>query len=114
MLILILFIIFGSIVSYLAQNNLMRVVLRVGPYTFPDIPLFYVIVGSVLTGLGVAYFIYLVNTILLKIKLNKKDRKILDTSNEVAELTKRVHQLELENVKLKKNSELEIDDEKSL
>lgn len=114
MFILILFIIFGSIVAYLAQHNLMRVVLSVGPYVFSDIPLFYVIVGSVLTGLGVAYIIYIINTIALKMKISKKDKKILESTNEVADLTKRVHQLEIENAKLKKDSENDREDENSL
>lgn len=105
MLILILFIVFGSIVAYLAQHNLMRVVLNVGPYTFSDIPLFYVIVGSILTGLLIGYIIYIIHTTLLNFKLRGKDKKIRESTDEVANLTKRIHQLELENAKLAKNSE---------
>lgn len=114
MLILILFLVFGALVAYLAQHNLMKVVLNIGPYTYSDIPLFYIIVGSVLVGLGVSYIIYIINTIILKIRLSKKDRKILESTNEVADLTKRIHQLELENAKLKKDSDDNSDDENSL
>lgn len=104
MLSLILFITFGVVVAYLAQHNSALVSLTVGPYLFPDIPLFYVITGSVLTGLVLSYVIYLVHTVSLKLKLHGKDKKIMESTNEVADLTKRIHQLELENVKLKKDS----------
>lgn len=114
MLILILFILFGSIVAYLAQHNLMRIVLNVGPYVFTDIPLFYVIVGSVLTGLLIGYVIYIIHTTLLNFKLRGKDKRIRESTDEVANLTKRIHQLELENVKLKKISDQEVEDENSL
>ena len=48
MFILILFLIIGSVMVYLAQNNLMLVTLHLGTYVLSDIPLFYIIVGSLL------------------------------------------------------------------
>lgn len=90
--------------AYLAQNNLMLVSLNVGPYVYSDIPLFYIIVGSMLIGLCLAYFIYVINSIFVAMKLHKRDSKIKESSTEILELTKRVHQLELENEKLKNNS----------
>ena len=112
MLILILFLVVGSAMVYLAQNNLTLVTLRLGTYVFSGIPLFYIIVGSVLTGLGLSYLIYLVNSIFTAFTLRRKDNKIKQTKSEVVDLTKRIHQLELENAKLKEHTT--IDDEKSL
>lgn len=104
MLTLILFLIVGSIMVYLAQNNLTLVTLRLGTYAFSDIPLFYIIIGSLLIGLVLAYLSYLVNSIFTAFTLRGKDKKIKQTKNEVVDLTKRVHQLELENERLKNNS----------
>jgi uncharacterized integral membrane protein len=104
MLTLILLLIAGSIMVYLAQNNLTLVTLRLGVYVFSDIPLFYIIIGSLLTGLILAYLPYLANTIFTAVTMRGKDKKITQTKNEVIDLTKRVHQLELENEKLKNNS----------
>lgn len=89
---------------YLAQNNLTQVTLRLGSYAFSGIPLFYIIVGSLLSGLVLAYLPYLVNSIFTAITMSGKDKKIKQTKNEVVDLTKRIHQLELENERLKNNS----------
>jgi putative membrane protein len=103
MILLILLLVIGGIMAYVAQDNLVPVALHLGPYVFADIPLFYVITGSILAGLSIAYLIYLVNSIIISLKLRGKDKKLKETRSEVAELTKRVHQLELENEKLKNN-----------
>jgi len=104
MFILIFLLIAGGIMVYLAQNNLMLVPLHLGSYVFSDIPLFYIIIGSLVVGLTLAYILHLVNTIAVSLTLHKKDNKIKETKNEVAELTKQIHQLELENERLKNNS----------
>jgi len=104
MLILILFLIVGSAMVYLAQNNLMPVTLRLATYTFSGIPLFYIIIGSLLTGLGLAYLSYLVSSIFTGFTIRGKDNKIKQGKSEAVDLTKRIHQLELENERLKNNS----------
>jgi lipopolysaccharide assembly protein A len=89
---------------YLAQNNLMTVPLHLGTYVFSDIPLFYIIIGSLLIGLGLAYLLYLINSIFIAFTMRRKDNKIKQGKNEITDLTKRIHQLELENERLKNNS----------
>lgn len=103
MLILILLLVFGAVMVYLAQNNLMLVTLHLGTYVFSDIPLFYVIIGSLLIGLGFAYIMYLVNSIFTAFTLHGKDNKIKQAKREIVELTKQIHKLELENERLKNN-----------
>lgn len=104
MLLLILILISGSLLVYLSQSNLMLVSLQFGPYILPNIPLFYVIVGSLVTGLVLSYLFYLVHAISNSMTIRGKDAVIKKNRNTVAELTKRVHQLELENEKLKRKS----------
>ncbi|MEP7167271.1 MAG: bZIP transcription factor [Candidatus Woesebacteria bacterium] len=104
MLILILLLIVGSLLAYLSQSNLMLVSLHVGPYIFTDIPLFYVIVGSLVTGLVFSYILYVVHDISTSLTIHGKENVIKKKKNEVVELTKRVHQLELENERLKRKS----------
>jgi len=94
----------GAIMAYLAQNNLMLVTLRLGNYTFPGIPLFYVIIGSLLTGLGLSYLIYLVNSIFTGFAMHGKDNKIKQGKSDIVDLTKQIHQLEIENERLKNNT----------
>lgn len=82
----------------------MLVTLHFGTYVFSDIPLFYIIIGSLLTGLGLAYLIDLVNSIFTGFTMRGKDNKIKQTKSEIVDLTKQIHQLELENERLKNNS----------
>ena len=104
MITLILIILAGGAFVYLAQNNLSPVTLHIGSTVISNLPLFYVIIGSLLTGLIVAYLIHLVNSIFISLSIHGKDSKIKQAKNEIAELTKHVHKLELENEKLRNNS----------
>ena len=104
MLILILVLIIGSVMVYLAQNNLVAVTLHLGTYVFPGIPLFYIIIGSLLTGLGLAYLVFIVNSIFTGLTMHRKDNKIKQGKSDIVDLTKRIHQLELENERLKNNT----------
>lgn len=104
MFILILFLILGSMMVYLAQNNLSPVNVYLGPYLFSDIPLFFVMIGSLLAGLVLTYLIYLINSIFIGFTIRGKDKKIKQKKSEIVDLTKRIHQLELENEELKNNS----------
>lgn len=101
---LILLFVVGSAMAYLSQNNLMLVPLHLGAYTLSDIPLFYIIIGSLLTGLGLAFLIYLVNSIFTAFAMHEKDNKIKQGNSDIVSLTKRIHQLELENERLKNNT----------
>lgn len=114
MLILILFLIVGSVIVYISKFNYTPVTVNLGIYTFSNIPLFYVIVGSLLVGLIFSYLVYLVYAISTAFKLRGKDKEIKQNKNEVLELTKRVHQLELENEKLEHDSGRQFEDRNSL
>jgi len=104
MLILILLLVVGAIMVYLAQNNLMPVTLHLGTQTFSGIPLFYIIIGSLLAGLVLAYLLYLVNSIFTAFIMHGKDNKIKQGKSDIVDLTKQIHKLELENERLKNNS----------
>lgn len=104
MFILILLLIIGTGMAYVSKNNLMPVTLNLGTYVFSGIPLFYVIIGSLVTGLVLAYIIYFINSLFTAYSMHKKDNKIKEGNDEIVDLTKQVHQLELTNEKLKNNS----------
>ena len=99
MLVLILFLIVGSTLVYFSKYNFIPVTVNLGFHIFPNIPLFYVIVASVLTGLGLSYLISLIKAISTSFTLRGKNKEIKKEKEEVLELTKNVHQLELENEK---------------
>jgi lipopolysaccharide assembly protein A len=114
MLFIILLLVIGSVLVYLSQFNFIPVSVNLGWHIFADIPLFYVIVGSMLLGLILAYAAYLGNAITNSMILSGKNKEIKKDRNEVLELTKRIHQLELENEKLKHSPRVELEDPNSL
>jgi uncharacterized integral membrane protein len=114
MLTLILLLIVGSALAYISQYNLTPVSLNLGYYVFSDMPLFYVIIGSLLTGLILATLIHSFRDISASLTIRNKRKEIKKNKNEVLELTRRVHQLELENEKLKHAPRKEPKDKNSL
>lgn len=114
MLIIILFLIIGSSLVYISKFNFAPVTLNLGMYTVSDLPLFYVIVGSVLFGLVLSYLFYVVGAISTSLTLRGKNREIKVDKDEILELTKRIHQLELEKEKISQHSGSEPKDENAL
>lgn len=110
MLTVILFLLVGSILAYLSQYNLTPVTVNFGIYVLTDVPLFYVIIGSLAIGLLFSYLINLVHSISTSFLIRGKKKEIKKGRNEVLELTKRVHQLELEKEKLKHEPSIEPED----
>jgi uncharacterized integral membrane protein len=105
MLVLILLLVVGSVLVYISKYNFMLVSINLGFYSFSNVPLFYVIVGSVLFGLILSYVVSLVQSVSNSWTLRGKNKEIKKNKEEVLELTKNVHQLELENEKIKNGSE---------
>lgn len=114
MLMLILLLVVGSLLAYLSNDNFTPVAVHIGPTVFTDIPLFYLIVGAMVTALVLAYLIYLIDAITVSFAMRAKDRELKNAKDDVLELTKRVHQLELDNEKLKHAPRLELEDRHAL
>ncbi len=114
MLILILLLVVGAILVYISKFNFIPVSINLGLYSFSDIPLFYVIIGSLVLGLVLSYVVYLVHSISTSFAFWGKNKEIKKNKDEVLELTKRVHQLELENEKIKHRSSAEPEDPNAL
>lgn len=114
MLILILFLVVGSVLVYISKFNFSPVSVNLGIRVFSDVPLFYVIIASLLTGLVLSYLVYIVHSISTSFKFRGMNKEIKKEKDEVLELTKRVHQLELENEKLKHDSDRKPEDQNSL
>lgn len=114
MLILILILIVGSFLVYISKYNFMLVSVNFGSHVISNIPLFYVIVGSIVVGLALSYLFFLAKSISTYFSLRGKDTEIKKNKDEVLELTKRVHQLELENEKLKHSYDIELEDPNAL
>jgi uncharacterized integral membrane protein len=114
MLILILSLIVGSILVYISKYNFQPVSVNLGFTVFSGIPLFYIIVGSLVIGLVLSYLVSLIQSVSTSFILHGKNVEIKKNKDEVLELTKRVHQLEIKNEKLGKDSGIEPGDRNAL
>lgn len=114
MLILILILVIGSVLVYISKYNFTPVSINLGFFVLNDIPLFYIIVISLLFGLILSYLAYIIHNISASFTLRGKNKEIEKNKDEVLELTKRIHQLELEKEKIKNGSELEPTDQNAL
>lgn len=101
MLSLILILLVGSGLVYISRFNYTPVDVNLGVYAFNSVPLFYVIVASILIGLTISYIVLIINSIASSLTIRKKDIQLKKDQDEIMELTKRVHQLELDGEKLK-------------
>lgn len=107
MFILILTLVVGSILVYISKFNFQPVSVNLGFTTFTGIPLFYIILISLVIGLLLSYLASLIQSISTSIIIHRKNVEIKKNKDEVLELTKRVHQLEIKNEKLGKESGIE-------
>lgn len=114
MLSLIFLLVVGTGITYLSMQNTQEVSLHFLDYAFENLPIYYVIIGSLLTGVVLAYSISFINSISTYLLIRQQNKKIGKERKEVAVLTKRVHQLELENVGLKTENDPNDFDQKSL
>lgn len=114
MLILILSLIVGSLLVYISKFNFQPVSVNLGFAVFSGVPLFYVIIISLVIGLVLAYLFSLVQSISTSFVMHGKDAELKKNKGEVLELTKRIHQLEIKNEKLGKDSGLEPGDRNAL
>ncbi len=97
---LIVTILMGLVITYFATQNTDSITLHFLNYTLPGIPLYAVVVGALLLGLFLSWLNSLVKGIATGATLRGKESKIKGYGKENAELTRKIHQLELENARL--------------
>lgn len=98
---LIVLIVFGIMVAFFATQNTQQVSIVVANYQVTSIPMYFVILGAMLFGILVSFLISMVNFIASSLTIYGKNSAIKEGKRESTELARRVHQLELENEKLK-------------
>src|SRR6267142_58837 len=114
MVTLVLIIIFGSIFGYFATQNTLNVNIHFLNYSTRPLPLYLVILVSIGIGILITMFFNFLKWFSARRKSGKKERDLEKTENEVNELTKTVHKLELKNTKLETELGKEDVDEDSI
>lgn len=101
MLGLVVAIIFSLEVAYFASQNSVGIPLHFVNYTWSGIPLYVVVVSSILIGVMISWFISAVNSASYFMKVRSKDSIIQRDKKELLEMKQRIQKLEVENERLK-------------
>jgi uncharacterized integral membrane protein len=101
MLVLLVAVISGGLIAYFGMQNISPVTIRLNEYVWDDVPLYLVIVGSLLVGLFIAWILYFARSVSSTLTIYGKDRAMKKAKHTVADLERRVQELEAENARLK-------------
>ena len=100
MLALIVSLLFSALIAFLATQNTELVNLHFIAYTWVGIPIYLVMLFSLITGLLFAWLFHVLKAISFSMILKGKNKTIKEGKLENLELTQKVHKLELENSRL--------------
>ena len=98
---LLIAILFGLGIGYFATENTTPVTIRLADYALEEVPLYLVVVGSLLVGLLIAWILYIARSVSARLTIYGKNQVVKKTRRNMAELEQRVHELEVENERLR-------------
>lgn len=98
---IILIVLIGLGVALFAQQNTQTVEVAIGNYFFPAIPVYLIVLASMLFGLVIAWVLSLINFFSTALTLRQKDGAIHDAKQQATHLEKEVVQLRQENARLR-------------
>jgi len=101
MIALILFVLIGVVFAYFATLNTFPTPVNLGGYIVPDIPLYVIIIFAFAIGLFTGGLFSVVKQLLNQRKLHKQNSQLSKIKQDTVSLMKEIHQLEVENAKLK-------------
>lgn len=103
---LILLVIIGFGMAYFATQNILPVTITLANYTFRFIPLYVIVIGSLLIGVLLSWLISLVSGVSSFMTLSRKDSALRASEKQIESLKRENKDLSIENERLKgKHSE---------
>lgn len=103
MLVLMVMFIFALGVAFFATQNTNGVTVVLANTPISGIPMYIIVLASILVGLFMAWIISLVDAIASFFTLRGKDSTIAATKTRIRELENKVHDLEIENTRLREH-----------
>lgn len=101
MLEVILMVVFGFVVALFATQNTAGVTVVLANAPVPGVPLYMVVIASILIGLVVGWIFNLFGSISSFFSIKSRDNAIAGKNQSLNSLNKRVNELERENDKLR-------------
>jgi uncharacterized integral membrane protein len=99
MFLLIATIIFASFIAFFAIQNAGPVDLHMSAFSLTNIPLYWVILGSVLLTLIFSWVMLIIDSISSSFALHGSNNAVKQLKKENESLVKKVHQLEIESAR---------------
>jgi len=103
-------VIVGLGLAFFATQNTQGVLIHFLSFHWNAIPLYVIIIVALLVGLVLAWIFSLLQSFSSFLSLHNKENKLREAYQSITELTKRVHQLELENTRIKRKNTDEDED----
>jgi len=101
MFVLIISIIFGIAIAFFAIQNGVLVTIHLSSYSIPGVPLYLVVLGSVLITLLFSWLVFLVNSLGNAFTISGKNNSLKNQGKENRDLKRKLQELEVENARLK-------------
>ncbi len=101
MIALILFIIFGLLFGYFATLNTLQVAIHFGSISYDKVPMYVLILSSFAIGVLFTSLFTFFKQLSERIAKKNVENELAASKKNTADLLKKIHQLELEMVKLK-------------
>lgn len=111
MLTLIFIVILGVGIALFAMQNTLPTSLTFWQYSINNIPVYIVALAPFIVGLLIAWFINLIKDLSQRLTISEQKDRIKKKEKEIAELTKEIHKLEIEDTKLKAEKGEDIDED---
>src|SRR4051794_15652727 len=112
MLSLLILIIFGLGMAYFATQNTGIVHVTLANYAIQNIPLYGLVLGSVILGIFISSLISMVNAISSNLKFRGKETQLREANRTIESLKKENNALHRENTHLKTEQKREVTEEK--
>lgn len=104
---LIILVIFGLGMAYFATQNTIPTIINIGNYRFANIPMYLVVIGSLLLGVFISWIVSIADGFSSSLAIHGKDVKIKDADKTIDELKEEKNELEIENARLKEEIKAE-------
>ena len=101
MLLLLVIILFGILLAVFATQNTQPASITLATYRLTDIPMYVVLMGSLLVGVLMSWVLSLFGAASSFFTLRRRESTIHGMDRTIADLKRKNHDLEVENVKLR-------------
>lgn len=109
---LVLMVLLGVVFAYFATQNTLGTNLLVGPYNWANVPLYMIVLGSLLLGMVISWFISIISGIGSALSMRRRDSTIKAREKDLESMQSKLHDLELENARLRGEKQEVIHEEK--